>query len=391
MGKTPAGHNVFGASEWISRLLARVGISMDSKHASRVTMLLLVAVISLPPLLLSAWSGTAWGSAVDIPFLHDASSLARLFVVVPLLIIASRAIGMQLGNAMQYLESSSLIPDSDMPDYEDARTDLGRRANSLWVELLLLVVALLIPWIAMRWFPALEPQHEMSSWAFGSSDGTVLSAAGWWFGMVSRPLVGFFLLLWAWRYIAWGLFLRRVGKLELAILPAHPDGIGGLNPVTRAHLSFVLIGFALNAALSGALADELLYAGFTIAQAGTEIAFFMVISILALTAPLVVFVPGMLRAKNQGLIDYGWLAHNLTRAFDARWSGGGAGLLDSADPSAMADFGADYDQVRSMNSFPIGLHQLTSIGVILFIPFAFLVFTQISLAELVRTMVKKAF
>jgi hypothetical protein len=342
-------------------------------------------------LLLSVWSGTAWGSTVDIPFLHDASALARLFVVIPLLVIASRAIGMQLGNAMQYLESSSLIADSDMPDYEDARTDLNRRANSLWVELLLLIVALLVPWIAMRWFPALEPQDDLSSWAFGSSDGTVLSAAGWWFGMVSRPLVGFFLLLWAWRYIAWSLFLRRVGKLELAILPAHPDGIGGLNPVTRAHLSFVLIGFALNAALSGALADELLYAGFTIAQTGTEIAFFMVISILALAAPLVVFVPGMLRAKNRGLVDYGWLAHDLTGAFDARWTAGGKGLLDSPDPSAMADFGADYDQVRSMNFFPLGLHQLVSIGVILFIPFAFLVFTQISLAELIRTMAKKAF
>ncbi len=391
MGETPAGHNVFGASEWISRLLARVGISMDPKHASRLTLLLLVAVISLPPLLLSVWSGTAWGSAVDIPFLHDASALARLFAVVPILIIASGAIGMQLGNAMQYLESSSLIPDSEMPEYEDAKADLGRRANSLWIELLLLVVALLIPWIAMRWFPVLDPRSDLSTWASGSSGGTTLSAAGWWFGMVSRPLVGFFLLLWAWRYIAWGLFLRRVGKLELAILPAHPDGIGGLNPVTRAHLSFVLIGFALHAALSGTLADELLHAGATIAQTGTEIAFFMVVSIFALAAPLVVFVPGLLRAKNEGLVEYGWLAHDLTGAFDTRWQAGGAGLLDTADPSAMADFGADYDLVRSMNSFPLGLKQLTSIGVILFIPFAFLVLTQISLSELVRTMVKKAF
>jgi len=47
--------------------------------------------------------------------------------------------------------------------------------------------------------------------------------------------------------------------------------------------------------------------------------------------------------------------------------------------------------VRSMNSFPLGLRQLGAIGVILFIPFAFLVLTQISLSELVRTMVKKAF
>lgn len=391
MSAETAGHNVFGASRWISSLLARVGLSVDSRQVRRLALVLFVAVVSLPPLFLAAWSGTAWGNAVDIPFLHDASALARLFAVVPLLVIATGAIGMQLASAMQYLESSSLIPDSEMPEYEDAKADLERRAKSLWIELLLLVVALLIPWIAMRWFPALDPRSDLSTWASGSSGGTTLSAAGWWFGMVSRPLVGFFLLLWAWRYFSWGLFLRRVGKLELAILPAHPDGVGGLNPVTRAHLSFVLIGFAVHAAMSGALADELLYAGATIVQTGTEIAFFMVISILALTAPLIVFVPGMLRAKNQGLVDYGWLAHNLTGAFDARWSAGGTGLLDSADPSAMADFGADYGQVRSMNSFPLTLHQLGAVGVILFVPFAFLVFTQISLAELVRTMVKKAF
>ena len=391
MGETTAEHNVFGASRWITSLLARVGLSADSRQVAQLALVLLVAVVSLPPLLLSIWSGTAWGSAVDIPFLHDASALSRLVVVIPILVIATGAIGIQLANAMEYLESSSLIPDSEMPEYEDARADLGRRANSLWIELLLLVVALLIPWIAMRWFPVLDPRSDLSTWASGSSGGTTLSAAGWWFGMVSRPLVGFFLLLWAWRYFAWCLFLRRVGKLQLAILPAHPDGIGGLNPITRAHLSFALIGFALNAALSGALADEILYGGATITQTAPEVAFFLALSILALAAPLVVLVPGMLRAKNHGMVEYGWLAHNLIRAFDARWPAGGDGLLDSADPSAMADFGADYDQVRNMNAFPLTLHQLGAVGVMLFIPFAFLVFTQLSLAELVRSLIQKAF
>ena len=390
MGEGTAGHNVFGASAWLSNLLARIGVATDSKHVSHLALVLLVAIISLPPLLLSAWSGTAWGSGVDIPFLHDAGVLARLFVVVPVLIIASRAIGMQLGIAMQYLESSSVIPDSEMPDYEDATSDLGRRATSRVIELVLLVAALLAPWFAMRWFPTLEPNAGLSTWAVGSPGEGAFSAAGWWFGMISRPLVGFFLLLWAWRYLAWCLFLRRVGKLELTILAAHPDLTGGLAPVVRAHMSFVLIGFAVHAALSGALADELLYAGATIPQVGPEIAFVMVISMIALVAPLGAFLPGLLRAKNQGLVEYGWLAHNLTGAFDARWQNGGPGLLDSADPSAMADFGADYDTVLNMNAFPVGLRQMAGVGIILFIPFAALVLTQVSVAQLVQSLVKKA-
>ena len=165
MEQATAEHNVFGASRWITSLLARVGLSVDSKQVAHLALVLLVAVVSLPPLLLSIWSGTAWGSAVDIPFLHDASALSRLVVVIPILVIATGAIGIQLANAMEYLESSSLIPDSEMPEYEDARADLGRRANSLWIELLLLVVALLIPWIAMRWFPVLDPRSDLSTWA----------------------------------------------------------------------------------------------------------------------------------------------------------------------------------------------------------------------------------
>ena len=319
MGEGTAGHNVFGASAWLSNLLARIGVATDSKHVSHLALVLLVAIISLPPLLLSAWSGTAWGSGVDIPFLHDAGVLARLFVVVPVLIIASRAIGMQLGIAMQYLESSSVIPDSEMPDYEDATSDLGRRATSRVIELVLLVAALLAPWFAMRWFPTLEPNAGLSTWAVGSPGEGAFSAAGWWFGMISRPLVGFFLLLWAWRYLLWCLFMRRLGRLDLALQPAHPDQVGGLAPVLRAHSSFVMVGFAVNSALSGAIANELLFGGIGITEARPEIIFFTAFALIALAAPLVVFTPGLIRAKNRGMVEYGRLAHQLTVDFDARW------------------------------------------------------------------------
>ncbi len=383
--------DVFGASRWISRLLGRLGLSSDPGRASVWATLIVVAIISIPPLVLSALSGTAWGSDVEIPFLHDVNSMVRLFIVVPALVIATRAIGIQLSVAMAYLDSSSLIRDSDREEFENARADVSRRASSIGIELALLALALIVPWLFLFLFVS-EPRAGLTNWMLHAPDEAALTPAGWYFALISRPLVGFFLVLWAWRYLVWCLFLKRLGSLDLALQPAHPDLVGGLVPIVRAHASFALIGFAVNSALSGAIANELLFGGRTVAEVRPEIIFFTAISLIALALPLVVFTPGLIRAKNRGLLEYGRLAHDLTVDFDARWqTARPERLLDTADPSAMADFNADYLTVQSTRAFPLGLRQLAMLGVLLFIPFGALSLTQVSLLELLKSMASKAF
>ena len=391
MSHEAAGQGVFRSSHWVTRFLARLGLSSDPGQASLWTTLIVVGIISLPPLILSALGGTAWGNAVEIPFLHDANSLVRLFVVVPVLVVAANAVGVQLGVAMSYLDSSSLIGEADRPEYTDARADIGRRASSTTTELVILALALLVPLLLLLLVKA-EPRSGLTNWMLDPTDDIALSPAGWYFTLISRPLVGFFLILWAWRYLLWCLFMRRLGRLDLALQPAHPDQVGGLAPVVRAHSSFVLVGFAVNCALSGAIANELLFGGIGITEARPEIIFFTAVALIALVAPLVVFTPGLLRAKNRGMVEYGRLAHQLTVDFDARWQNPGEEmLLDTADPSAMADFNADYDAVQAMNVLPIGLHQLAVIGVILFVPFGALAVTQVPLAQLVKGLASKVF
>jgi hypothetical protein len=391
MGHAVTDQGVFRSGLWFSRLMARLGLSSDSDQASLWTTLIVVAVISIPPFLLSTLAGTAWGGTVEMPFLRDVNSLVRLFVVVPVLVIAARSIGVQLNVAMSYLDSSSLIGQADRAAYADAREDVTRRASSTAVELVLLAAALLVP-LALLWLSGAEPRGGVTNWMLGAPEETALSAAGWYFTLISRPLVGFFLILWAWRYLLWCLFMRRLGRLDLALQPAHPDQVGGLAPVVRAHSSFVLVGFAVNCALSGAIANELLFGGIGITEARPEIIFFTAVALIALVAPLVVFTPGLLRAKNRGMVEYGRLAHQLTVDFDARWQNPGEEmLLDTADPSAMADFNADYDAVQAMNVLPIGLHQLAVIGVILFVPFGALAVTQVPLAQLVKGLASKVF
>jgi hypothetical protein len=390
MAEAADGRSLFHPTGWVRRFLDRIGMSADSEGASRWAALVLGAVVLVPPFVLSAWRGTAWGDAVDVPFMHDFDALARLVVVVPLLVLASRAIGAQLASAMLYLEEAALVPDADRPDYEDAKSDLQRRAISAAARVLLLVLAFVVASTFVLAGPE-EAQSGLSSWMFeGAGGGASWSPAGWWYGLISAPLVAFLLLLWAWRYVSWCLFIRRLGRMDLRIAAAHPDMVGGLAPLARAHAFFVLVGVALSAIIAGALADELLHAGTTIAQVGPEVAFFVAISLLVLAAPLAVFVPTMLQAKGRGVVEYGRMGIDLAQDFDARWEAGEeAKLLDTADPSAMADFSADYGLVHQMKVFPLGLHQIAVLGVTLFVPFAFLVLTQVSLSDLLRSLIEK--
>ena len=391
MAETTLQNGIFGGSRRISRVLTHLGLAGDPDRASLWKTAIIVAIVSLPPFLLSTLAGTAWGNSVEMPFLRDVNSLVRLFVVVPVLVIAARSIGVQLNVAMSYLDSSSLIGEADRAAYADAREDVTRRASSTAVELVLLATALLVP-LALLLLSGAEPRGGVTSWLLGAPEETTLSAAGWYFTLISRPLVGFFLILWAWRYLLWCLFMRRLGRLDLALQPAHPDQVGGLAPVVRAHSSFVLVGFAVNSALSGAIANEFLYGGVSMAEARPEIIFFTAVSLIVLAAPLIVFTPGLIRAKNRGMVEYGRLAHQLTVDFDARWQNPGEEmLLDTADPSAMADFNADYDAVQAMKVFPIGLRALAVLAVILFVPFGALALTQVSLAQLLRALAGKVF
>jgi hypothetical protein len=51
---------------------------------------------------------------------------------------------------------------------------------------------------------------------------------GYWLAAVSLPIFQFILLRWYVRFFIWFQFLWRISKLDLRLLPAHPDRAGGL-------------------------------------------------------------------------------------------------------------------------------------------------------------------
>ena len=101
-----------------------------------------------------------------------------------------------------------------------------RLRNSVLAEVLLIAlvygVGVLLIW---RQYLALDT----ATWyAVPTAAGLQLSLTGIWYGYVSLPLFQFLLIRWYFRLFIWTRFLWQVSRLDLRLVPTHPDRVGGL-------------------------------------------------------------------------------------------------------------------------------------------------------------------
>src|SRR5262249_58056486 len=146
-----------------------------------------------------------------------------------------------------------------------------------------------------------------------------LTDAGIWYAAVSLPITQFFLLRWYLRLVIWFRFLWQVSRLDLHLIPTHPDRAAGLSFVGKGTYAFGPLLFAQGALLAGLIATRVLYGGKTLMEFKMDAIGLIAFFVLFLLCPLLVFTPGLSRAKRAGLAQYGTLASVYVTAFEDRW------------------------------------------------------------------------
>ena len=100
-----------------------------------------------------------------------------------------------------------------------------RWRNSIFAELALLAIVLPLGYYIRTDLFALKA----STWyATAGADGATLTLPGFWFTWVSNPLLQFLLLRWCFRLVIWARFLWQVSRIDLDLIPTHPDRNAGL-------------------------------------------------------------------------------------------------------------------------------------------------------------------
>ena len=294
------------------QLLRRAHLSDDALTLARRRIVVIALLAWLPLLVLSVLEGRALGGSVAVPFLHDIEVHIRYLVVLPLLIGAELVVHQRMRSVVAVFLERRLIPEHALPRFDAAVASAVRLRNSVLAEVLLIafvyVVGILIVW---RQYMALDA----STWyATPSADGSTLSLAGIWFGYLSLPLFQFLLVRWYFRLFIWARFLWQVSRIELSLVPTHPDRLGGLGFLSKTVHAFTLLAVAHGAILAGPLANRIFYLGAGLLEFKVEIAVVLLLVLAVVIAPLLVFAPQLAQAKRDGLREYG----TLSRALRAR-------------------------------------------------------------------------
>jgi hypothetical protein len=221
-----------------------------------------------------------------------------------------------------------------------------------------------------------------------------LTPAGYWYVFVSIPVFQFILLRWYMRLFIWFRFLWQVNKIELNLIPTHPDRCGGLSFIGKSSYAYGPILFAQGAILSGIVAGRVLYGGESLPSFKLQIGGFVVFFVAATLAPLLMFTPRLARAKRKGLAEYGLLAQRYVEGFDQKWVREGESsqeLLGTGDLQSLADLGNSYQVVREMRAVPFALQDASRLALATAAPLAPLLLTIFSFEELVIRAMKVVF
>jgi hypothetical protein len=371
------------------QLLRRSHLSGNALELMRRRLIIIALLAWLPLLVLSALEGRALGGTVAVPFLLDVEAHGRFLVALPLLIVAELVVHQRMRVVVRQFLERHLIPASALPRFEAAITSALRLRNSVLAEVLLIAfvygVGVLLIW---RQYLVLQT----ATWyAAPTGAGLQLSLTGVWYGYVSLPLYQFLLMRWYFRMVIWARFLWQVSRLDLRLVPTHPDRLGGLGFLANTVYAFVPLAVAHGAMLAGPLANRILYLGAALPAFKAEIAVVVVFLLGVVLGPLLVFAPRLAQTKRTGMREYGALAQRYVRAFDDKWLRGGApaeeSLVGSGDIQSLADLGTSFEVVRTMRIAPVTTDALLRLVAATLVPLVPLALTMMSLEDLLKRLI----
>ena len=346
----------------------------------------------LPLLLLSMLGSHLLAHTVEVPFLHDIETHVKLLVALPVLIAAELMVHSRLRLVVKAFLARRIILQQDEPRFLAAIESAARLRNSVPVELGLLFLVFTLGHSLWRSETALST----ATWYATPQSGHLqLTTAGYWYAFVSIPIFQFILLRWYLRFFVWFRFLWQLSRLNLHLIPTHPDRAGGLAFLGKSAYAFSPILFAQGALLAGLIASRVLYQGENLFSFKMQAAGFIGFFLVFVLGPLTMFTPQLARAKRKGLADYGLLANRYVEGFEQKWVRGDTTdadeLLGSGDIQSLADLGNSYAAVKEMRPVPFDLQDIGRLAAVTAVPLLPLGLTVFSLEELVMRIVKILF
>ena len=362
------------------RLMRRIGLA--DRLVPRAVVL--SALSWLPLVILSALQGALIDSNNRIPLLGDFATYGRFLIAVPILVLTEKLVNRRIQDILQQFFTSKLIKDEEESAFLSAIQIADRQKDSFIAEILMIGIAYTLVFIQIQ----VVTLNPASVWYLQEETLDRLSPAGWWYALVSIPISQFLLFRWLWRLIIWTGLLWRISKLDLRLVPVHPDHAGGLGFLPLAQVPFALIAFAGNTVISSAMLNSIIYRGTNILSYAPVVIASVILSVLIFLAPLFVFIRKLICLRVRGTFDYTALSEGYVLLFNEKWIKGknpkGESILGTTDIQSLADLANSFDIIRSIKAVPIDYNVVTIIAVASVLPMLPLILMVLPFSEIIK-------
>ncbi len=368
------------------QLLRKAHLTGDALELIKKRTIIITMIAWLPLFVLTIIKGQAWGESTNLPFIEDLEVHIRFLLALPLMIIAELVVHQRMLSVVNQFQERNLIPENALEQFRKAIASAFRLRNSIFAESFMLVIIYVIGYnVVWQQSMAVETTAWFSEPTVGNSN---LSLAGIWFRYVSLPVFQFLFLRWYYRIFIWARFLFQVSRINLRLVPTHPDHAGGLGFLSNSVYAFMPLALVHGAVLSGTISNHIFHQGAMLLDYKIELIIIVSLVVLVVILPLFSFSSQLADAKRIGSLEYGKFAARYVQEFQVRWIQNKAtidhSLTGSNEIQGLADMANSYKVVETMQVIPIKRNDIIMLAVITLAPVLPLVLTMMPLSELIK-------
>lgn len=308
---------------------------------------------------------------------------ARLLLAIPLFFLCESLLDPRLAMFARTIVHSEVVPPHARPTLEAEIARIHRWKDS-WVP----DAASLLAAVVLSVFASQLHISGTTAAYDPSRAATEMMLAGQWYLIVCLTLFRFLMIRWLWRLGLWFFFLWRVSKLDLQLMPTHPDGTAGLGYLEVVHAHFTPLILALSVVQAAMLAEELSSGLVSLEAIYSAFALVLVVVAVLFLGPLFIYTSRLWACRVKGLSDYMVFGSRYVNGFNRKWLGKGAPdrepLLGTPDLQSLADLGNSISVVRDMRVVPISLFLVKDYVLVALLPFLPLFLFKYPVAELAQ-------
>jgi hypothetical protein len=250
----------------------------------------------------------------------------------------------------------------------------GLRSKKLRDSNLVRVLLVLLTYGVAGWLGQyLSPDGaEFVPWLKGGGGFRFFSPAGTWAVFVSYGMLLYFAFLWLWRQLLWTRFLRHTTRLDLRLIAAHPDHLGGLGFIEASLRGQLPFSFCMGVVLAGAVANRVFNEGEKL-KAFRHLPVILVAAVLLIcVAPYFLFTGTLMQMRRRGMFRYGAFARAVGEQFESKWLDRADNLAEDVlsvpDFSTTADLYGTVANIDSIRIIPVGAVDLYALMGVALVP-----------------------